>query len=430
MQNPAADDREYWTRVLAVGGTTAVPRWVTDPAAGCRRARGADPRAELPARQGRRAARCSSPPTPPCWPRCPVRPTSSPATCPRAGNGRCRARCPPGRARGASCWTATRDAERELLAHADFPVRAAARAGPDRPSTRPCSRAAATCPTTPSVGVDRYRDAQLCVRYRRDALDAEAAARIAGYHLTALHRIATEPEAASDGHSLLSAEEVAFQIDGLAGPRRELPDLRFHELFEQRVRPHPEAVAAECARQALDLPGAQRAGQPDRARAARPRPGPGGRGRGDHRAQPRLDGRRCSRSSRPGASTSRSSRTCPPTGSRARSAAPTAGSCSPNRAARPPSTRRCDATPGVQRLLIEAAYAEAHAGDDLGRRRRPTSSPTSTSPPAPPVSPRARCASTPGCSTTSRPRSTTWRSARARSSPRPPRSASTSRSGS
>ena len=34
MQNPAADDREYWTRVLAAGGTTAVPRWVTDPAPG------------------------------------------------------------------------------------------------------------------------------------------------------------------------------------------------------------------------------------------------------------------------------------------------------------------------------------------------------------------------------------------------------------
>ncbi len=35
-----------------------------------------------------------------------------------------------------------------------------------------------------------------------------------------------------------------FQLDGLAGPRRELPDRRFHELFEQRVRAHPDAVAA------------------------------------------------------------------------------------------------------------------------------------------------------------------------------------------
>ena len=35
-----------------------------------------------------------------------------------------------------------------------------------------------------------------------------------------------------------------FQLEGLAGPRRELPDRRFHELFEQRVRAHPDAIAA------------------------------------------------------------------------------------------------------------------------------------------------------------------------------------------
>src|SRR4029078_6150094 len=38
-----------------------------------------------------------------------------------------------------------------------------------------------------------------------------------------------------------------FQIDGLAGPHRELPDHRFHELFEQRVRAHPASVAAARA---------------------------------------------------------------------------------------------------------------------------------------------------------------------------------------
>ena len=35
-----------------------------------------------------------------------------------------------------------------------------------------------------------------------------------------------------------------FQLEGLAGPRRELPDLRVHELFEQQVQAHPDAVAA------------------------------------------------------------------------------------------------------------------------------------------------------------------------------------------
>jgi amino acid adenylation domain-containing protein len=35
-----------------------------------------------------------------------------------------------------------------------------------------------------------------------------------------------------------------FQLNALAGPRRTLPDRRVHELFEERVRTHPDAVAA------------------------------------------------------------------------------------------------------------------------------------------------------------------------------------------
>ena len=75
-------------------------------------------------------------------------------------------------------------------------------------------------------------------------LDAEAAARIAGYHLTALALIAADPDAEHRRQSLLSDEELQFQLDGLAGPRRELPDRRVHELFEERVEAHPDAVAA------------------------------------------------------------------------------------------------------------------------------------------------------------------------------------------
>ena len=37
---------------------------------------------------------------------------------------------------------------------------------------------------------------------------------------------------------------MRFQLEGLAGPRRELPDCRCHELFEQQVKAHPDAVAA------------------------------------------------------------------------------------------------------------------------------------------------------------------------------------------
>lgn len=93
------------------------------------------------------------------------------------------------------------------------------------------------------VGEDAGR-LVLRLRYRTDVLDADCAARIAGYHLTALTLIAADPGAEHAGQSLLSAEELRFQLEGLAGPHRELPDRRVHELFEERVRTHPDAVAA------------------------------------------------------------------------------------------------------------------------------------------------------------------------------------------
>ena len=92
-------------------------------------------------------------------------------------------------------------------------------------------------------GVSVSEDA-LRLRYRTEDLDEDAAARIAGYHLTALALIAADPDAEHGRQSLLSADELHFQLHGLAGPRRELPDRRFHELFEERVRAHPDAVAA------------------------------------------------------------------------------------------------------------------------------------------------------------------------------------------
>ncbi|WP_433407590.1 non-ribosomal peptide synthetase [Saccharomonospora azurea] len=84
----------------------------------------------------------------------------------------------------------------------------------------------------------------LRVRYRTDILDADAAARIAGYHVTALRLMASDPEARHGRQSLLSADEWHRQIEGLGGPRRRLPDRRVHELFEERVRTHPDLAAA------------------------------------------------------------------------------------------------------------------------------------------------------------------------------------------
>ena len=94
------------------------------------------------------------------------------------------------------------------------------------------------------VGIVEHDGLVLRLRYRTDLLDADCAARIAGYHLTALAFIAADPDAEHARQSLLSAEELHFQLNGLAGPRRTLPDRRVHELFEERVRAHPDAVAA------------------------------------------------------------------------------------------------------------------------------------------------------------------------------------------
>ncbi|MFG3037416.1 amino acid adenylation domain-containing protein [Streptomyces sp. NPDC048330] len=84
----------------------------------------------------------------------------------------------------------------------------------------------------------------LKLRFRTDALDDDAGARIAGYHLQALRGILTDPEARHDRQCLLSPAEIRFQTDDLAGPRKPLPDRRFHELFEDRAHRHPDTVAA------------------------------------------------------------------------------------------------------------------------------------------------------------------------------------------
>jgi amino acid adenylation domain-containing protein len=86
----------------------------------------------------------------------------------------------------------------------------------------------------------------LRLRYKTDALDAEYAARIAGYHLKVLAFIATDPGTEHARQVLLSAEELHFQLHGLAGRRRELPDRRVHDLFEEQARARPDAVAAVC----------------------------------------------------------------------------------------------------------------------------------------------------------------------------------------
>ncbi|MEU8028929.1 amino acid adenylation domain-containing protein [Streptomyces sp. NPDC049099] len=85
---------------------------------------------------------------------------------------------------------------------------------------------------------------ELSLNHRVQALDADAAGRIAGYLLSALEALGTGPETAQHLWHPVPETEEAFQREGLAGPRRALPDLRFHELFEEQARVRPDAVAA------------------------------------------------------------------------------------------------------------------------------------------------------------------------------------------
>src|SRR5438128_2762035 len=145
----------------------------------------------------------------------------------------------------------THRARLELLSHADFPVEDLRRElGLTKPLFEtvfdPMSDGHGELATNTVLwfGLVERDGIVLRLRYRTDVLDAECAASIAGYHLAALALIAADPDAGHKRQSLLSAEELHFQLHGLAGPRRKLPDRRVHELFEERVRSHPDAVAA------------------------------------------------------------------------------------------------------------------------------------------------------------------------------------------
>src|SRR5262245_39813086 len=135
----------------------------------------------------------------------------------------------------------TARAESKLLAHGDLPL-----AGPPFETVFALAAGAGelTEETVLRVSFAEHNSFALRLRYKTDVLDADCAARIAGYHLTALSLMVTDPDAEHARQSLLSGEELRWQIHGLAGPRRELPDARAHELFEKRARAHPDAIAA------------------------------------------------------------------------------------------------------------------------------------------------------------------------------------------
>src|SRR5829696_9207857 len=277
-------DREFWRAALVAGGFTAIPRWTLDPLAGT-----AEHEANIPdglvATLRRLADELAVPVS------SVLLAAHAKVLAALSGEGEiatgyvgpkggqpllCRLTTE------ASSWRtlllATHRAESELLAHSDFPVADLRRdLGLTEPSFETVLDPTGLDPTgldptgldptgldptgldgdlpeatVLSVGTSRDDDQLvLTLRYRTDVLDADCAARIAGYYLTALELIAADPDAEHRRQSLLSAEELHFQLEGFAGPRRVLPDARAHQLFEQQVQAHPNGVAAVCGDRSL-----------------------------------------------------------------------------------------------------------------------------------------------------------------------------------
>ena len=242
METTANAGREHWRRVLVAGGSTVIPRWTPDPVPGVGEytvpLQGpAVPAGALLAAHAVVLAALSG--------------ERDVVTGYVAAGGRvlpCRLGTEPGPWR--SLVEEAAQAEDELLRHADVAVEDLRHelgvAGPSFTTLfDPAGDGDLTDGAVLRVGVVADGGpAALLLRYRTEVLDAAAAARIAGYHRTALALIADDPDADHHGQTLLSDEELRFQLDGLAGPRRELPDRRFHELFEERVAAHPDAPAA------------------------------------------------------------------------------------------------------------------------------------------------------------------------------------------
>src|SRR6266567_3644641 len=252
----AEGDREFWHGVLLAGGFTALPRWTLEPVRGVGEHEARIPD-ELVAALRRLADELAVPLSS-------VLLTAHAkvlgalsgerevSTGYAAMEGRspllCRMTTEP------HSWRAmlleTDRAESELLSHKDFPVDDLRRElGLIKPlfetvfALTAGDGAELAEETVLRVGFEEHDGLVLRLRYKTDALDADCAARIAGYHVTALALIAADPDAEHARQSLLSAEELRFQLNGLAG-RRELPDRRTHELFEEHARAHPDAIAA------------------------------------------------------------------------------------------------------------------------------------------------------------------------------------------
>ena len=249
-------DREFWCDVLLAGGLTAVPRWTLDPVPGVGRTECPVPDGEVAALD--RLAEETGAPLTALLLAAHARVLAALAGEAEVVTGyRCGADRPPLPCRVGTSVGSWRElvaesarAQAAVCSHADFPVEELrTELGLPRPfeAVVDVLGESGELPPGAVLGVAFRRVAdglRLVLDYRTDAVDEACAHRIAGYHLTALCQLAADPDADFSREWLLSAEELAFQLDWLAGPHTELPDARVHELVERRVREHPDAVAA------------------------------------------------------------------------------------------------------------------------------------------------------------------------------------------
>ena len=211
-------DREFWRGVLIGGGFTAIPRWTIDPVPGVAEHEAPIP-GDLVAALRRRAAELGVPLSSVLLAAHAkvlaalsgeAEVVTGYIAAPAARPLPCRLTTAPG------SWRAvlldTHRAEWELLSHQDFPVGdlvgELGLAGPAFETVFDSVGAEGTLAgdTVLWVGIWPQRGRlALRLRYRTDVLDADSAARIAGYHLTALTLIAADPDAEHGRQCLLSA---------------------------------------------------------------------------------------------------------------------------------------------------------------------------------------------------------------------------------
>src|SRR5215470_9459 len=248
--------REFWRSVLREGGFTEIPRWTLDPVAGFgeHEARIPDELVTALRRLANEFAVPFSSVLLAAHAKVLGALSGESEVCTGYASERGSAlplRLTLGRPSWREVLLDTARAEAELLTHRDFPVEGLrGELGLREPLFETVFELRAHGDEEiPDHAVLRVTFVQregltLRLRYQKDLLDAEFAARISGYHRAALASVTADPEAEHTRQTLLSPEELHFQVHDFAGKRKELPDRRVHELFEERVRAHPDAVAA------------------------------------------------------------------------------------------------------------------------------------------------------------------------------------------